>query len=55
VLLQSRAQFALLVDEFADVGQGVGVRCHGSSVPVSRSDLLRLARNVAHRGDETRG
>ena len=31
--LQAAAQFPLLVNEFADAGQGVFVRCHGSSVP----------------------
>ena len=31
--LQAGTQFALLVDEFVDAGQGVVIRCHGPSVP----------------------
>ena len=39
VTLQAGAKFALLVDEFADVCQGVVVRCHESSVPVETVGL----------------
>jgi hypothetical protein len=39
VPLQASTKFALLVDEIADVCQGVVVRCHGSSVPVGAVGL----------------
>ena len=39
VLLQAGPKFALLVDEIADMGQGIVVRCHASSVPVETVGL----------------
>jgi hypothetical protein len=39
VVLQAGAKFALLFDEVVDMGQGVVVRCHASSVPVEAIGL----------------
>ena len=40
--LQAGAKFALLVNQLADMVQGIFVRCHGSSVPAETVGLIAI-------------
>ncbi len=40
--LQAGAKFALLVNQLADMVQGIVVRCHGSSVPAETVGLIAI-------------